>query len=255
MADTVKRQSQLHELIAVEADLVNSAKVQHADVMNTFTKRTDHFVGMSKDVKYYDEARQQENEHSEKAMVDTVDKRLDYALDIYARLFDGLFQKEEANQRANADLVVGGETLLTGIPATMLLGLETRLKLWQEIVIAIPTLEPSIPWTEDKSAGDGIFRSQDEVKKKTEKKLEYITVAQATDKHPAQIKDWTTDVAVANVHQVTLSSKWPAAKKARVLQRLDDLIISVKRARQRANQVGVLNNLHIGKVLRDYILA
>lgn len=255
MADTdTKRKAQLHELIAVEADLVNSAKVQHADVLNTFTKRTDHFVGITKDVKYYDEARQQENEHAEKAMVDTVDKRLDYALNIYVRLFDALLQKEEANQRAKADLVVGSIVIAKDVPATMLLGLETRLKLWQEIVIAIPTLEPSIPWVEDKAAGEGIFRSSDDIKKKTEKKLEYITVAQATDKHPAQVKDWTVDVAVANIHQVNQSSKWPPAKKARVLQRLDDLIVAVKKARQRANQVA-LEDLHIGNALRDYILG
>lgn len=231
--------AKLHELLAVEADLFKTQTAMLADAQNTFAKKPDHFQGQVRSVNYLKEDRQNENTVDEKKLVTTVDERLDYALNHVGRYWDAVLQKEATNQEAVADLQFRGKTIATAVPATFLLGMEDRLKKLREVVAAIPTLNPSLDWTEDTSEGKGVFAAKAPTQMKTEKKLEFITVAQATDKHPAQVKEWTADVNVARIETEHTSGMWTPARKAQVLTNLDELSQEVKRARQRANLVEV----------------
>lgn len=138
MAD--KKTPKLHEVLAVEADLEGAAKILD-EALVTFNKKVDHFSGHHKTLKMFDEARVTEEEGAEehKEIVTTVDQKLAYLTKPIAKWWDALAQKERTNQEARADLVIDGEVLLEQVPATMLLGLESRLRMVRNVFDAIPT--------------------------------------------------------------------------------------------------------------------
>ena len=245
--------SQLHELLAVEPDLKTSAEQMIGDALNTFTKKPDHFKGQVRTVTYFDTAREGENTSDEKALVTTVDDKLDYALGFLGKYYDALLQKEATNQEAKADLVVDGTTIATGLPSTFLLGLEARLKSLRDVLIAIPTLEPSIKWSEDLAAGAGIFSAPPTATMKTEKVHTSKVLYEATKEHPAQIKELSEDKPVARVETLNTSGMWTPARKAATIERLDKLLRATKKARQRANTQEVVDRT-VSKELFAYVL-
>lgn len=244
--------SKLHELLAVEADKNNIATKLLDESRATLAKKPDHFMGFTKTLTYFDEKRAAENAEETKLVVSTVDENLDYTLNHVASYFDVILQKELTNQTAVADLVVNGVTFAKDIPATFLLGMETRLKNMRALYEAIPTLPPAIDWHPDTNAGVGHYRSPKTMVPRTEKQVKFVTLAPATDKHPAQVKDWTEDVPVAKVETVSYSGMWTVEQKADALDRLDVLLQAVKKARQRANTADVVDG-HIGAALTAFI--
>lgn len=62
-----------------------------------------------------------------KAMVTTVFDKLIYNAASNVRAIDSYYQKEATNQEARADIIIDETTLAMSVPATVLLGLETRL--------------------------------------------------------------------------------------------------------------------------------
>lgn len=245
---------QFHELIAVEQDLKAAAEQMMGDAVNTFTKKPDHFKGHTKTTTYFDVAREGENITDAKALVTTVDDKLDYALGFLGKYFDALLQKEATNQSAKADLTVDSVVIAKDVPATFLLGMESRLKSLREALLAIPTLEPSITWSEDPSAGAGIFRAPPAAQMKTEKVFTVKVMVEQTKEHPAQIKELNEDKAVARMETVQTSGMWTPARKAATIERTDKMLRAVKKARQRANMTEVTDR-SISTELFAYILG
>jgi hypothetical protein len=245
--------AQLHELLAVEADKNNIASKLVDESKATLSKKPDHFRGFTKTLSYFDPARAAENAEETKLVVSTVSENLDYTAYHIADYFDVVLQKELTNQTANADLVLDGTIFGKGLPATFLLGMETRLKGLRPALEAIPTLPPAINWQPDTNSGVGHYRSPQTMVPKTEKRVKFVTLAPATDKHPAQVKDWIEDEAVAKVETVEFSGMWTVEQKADAIDRLDRLLQAVKKARQRANMAEVVPG-SIGDKLTSYIL-
>lgn len=244
----------LHELLAVESNLANTAKAMMEEVKTTFAKKPEHFKGIVRAVKFFDEARSGENVTEEKAMVDTVTDRLSYALKSLARYYDALLQKEATNQDAKADLEVAGVPILKDAPATFLLGLETRLVALRPVLEAIPTLDPNIKWEEAADLDVDAWRSPVSATFKTEKQVKSKTLYDATKEHPAQIEKWYEDIPIAKVETTLTASMWTVARKAAILERLDTLLVAVKKARQRANSVEV-KKVEAGKAMMEYLLG
>lgn len=244
--------AKLHELLAVEADKNNISTKLVDESRAALAKKPDMFRGFTKTLTYFDDKRQAENAEDTKLVVSTVDENLDYTFGHVADYFDVIFQKELTNQTANADLVVDGAVFGKSIPATFLLGMETRLKAMRTLFEAIPTLPPAINWQPDTNAGTGHYRSPQTMVPRTEKQVKFVTLAPATEKHPAQVKDWTEDVPVAKIETVEFSGMWTVEQKAAALDRLDNLVQSIKKARQRANMADVVDG-SIGQKLADYI--
>lgn len=246
----------MHELLAVESDLQKMFLKVSGEAKETFSKRSEHFRGHDKSLKMKDESRAFEEEaaHEHKEVDSTVGEKLKYAAKSAKKYFDALLQKESANQVAKSDLVVDGVTLATQLPATFLLAMENRIKILRDYYDAIPTHQPGIRWVQDSNQRDGIFiAADDDVREKTEKDIEFRTVAAATKEHPAQVQQ----VAKNNVVGLFTTKKWSGmispGEKSELLARLDALHQAVKQARQRANQVKV-ESLEIGADLFDYIL-
>lgn len=248
----------LHELLAVEGDLQTGADQIVQETTNTFTKKPDHFTGFHKTYKPFTEgevlheAERQANE-GEKAVDETVGGKLDWTAKQVGRWLDVVLQKEATNQSAKADLILDGETIAKDLPATFLLGLETKLKKLRAMYHVIPTLQPGITWIEDPSKGKGIYKAKDpEQKFRTKQTIQHKVLYEATDKHPAQIEKWTENINIGVFATEKWSGMMSVAEKAAVLDRIDNLMRAVKQARQRANTQEAVE-MKIADQLFDYI--
>jgi hypothetical protein len=245
--------SKLHEVLAVEGDLEGIYKKILEETKVTFTKKADHFFGHLKKLEMFNEDAKNEEMEDHKEMVTTVKEKLDYAAGPIIRYFDAVLQKEKTNQRATEDLVVDDITIATGVPATFLLGLETKLKHVRAMYEAIPTLPPGNTWEEAEDLGSGVFKlKHPDEKLKTAKTFMHKVLYEATDKHPAQIEKWEEQRPVGRYTTDTWTGMLSPAEKSILLGRIDKLLQSVKKARQRANTAKVVEST-IGKEIFDYI--
>lgn len=245
----------LFEILAVEADVENKVKTIMQEAMTTFQKRSEHFVGSIRTLKMFDAERQNEEAGFEerKDIVTTVQKKLDYTWESIIKYYDVIAQKEVGNQSTHADVIINGEVILSNMPATLLLGLESRLKKVREMYLTIPTLAPGTEWVSDESIGEGVFRAKyPEIRHRTEKTVEHKIIVQPTKEHPAQVEKWTSSVPVGNFTTDRWCGMISPAKKSQLLDRIDTLIEAVKQARQRANEVQ-LENVKVGEIIKNFI--
>ena len=242
----------LHSLLAVEGDLEGAHKRILEETKVTFTKKADHFMGSHRKLEMFvEDGITYPEEH--KKIDTTVQEKLDYMADTEIRYFDALLQKERTNQNAVADVVVDGNTIATAMPATFLLGMETRLKHLRSVYEVIPTLQPGIEWDKDESQGKGIYKTKHTAEKlKTETIIEPVVLYEATKEHPAQVKEVSKVNTVGKYVTTNWSGMITPAEKSILLAKIDKLIRAFKQARQRANATEVVK-ISIGAELFAYI--
>lgn len=228
--------AKLHELLATSSSIeAQSAKVI-TDLTNTFQKKS-HLFGETIVTTTNIEGDSAPVTDTQSSIQTTVYRELKWVSELIAKSFDINYQIDSANTLAQADVVLeDGTTLLTGIPATALLQLEKSLRKVQELATAIPTLDPAKGFSSDTVRGLGYFQARPVNKIKTKKTKTILTLAQATDKFPAQVQVYDEDVKVADVVQNEWSSLITPAEKADIIDRIDQLIRAVKKARSRANE-------------------
>lgn len=253
--------SKLHEVLAVEGELAGVFKNILDETKTTFDKKPNLFQGLDKSYDPFDAAKAQEATSEHVEITESVPSKLAYMFGHVIKFIDCNLQKESANQHAVADLVVtddyGNETILaTRLPATFLLGLETKLKVIRDVLQAIPTLPPGFTWSFDaQQALPGVWRrNEPEVRFKTEKAVKHQVLVPATDKFPAQIEKWNEDVPVGKIITIHCCGMMSPHDKSQLLARVDTLARAVKQARQRANSVEI-DNVTVGKSMVDYILG
>lgn len=245
---------QLHEILAVEGDLNSIAQRTIDESINTFQKKPNTYRGQVRRVTMLDPTREGENTVEDVAVTDTVKAKLAYTASHFTRYIDVVLQKEQTNQSANADLIVDGTTIATGVPATFLLGLENRLRRIRDLYAAAPTLEPGLRWERDEAAGDDIFSVEAKPSFKTEKNIQHKVLVEATKEHPAQIEKWNEDTPVGRIEVTHSSGMLTVAEKSTLLTRIDKLIRATKRARMQANQVSISERT-IGEEIFNYLHA
>lgn len=246
--------SKLHEILAVEGDLENTAKKILSEANALFTKKPDHFIETVRTMRMFDDSRSGENTEETSKMVTSVLDKLSYIKGPIIKYWDAVAKKEATNQTAKADVVVDDKVLLSGVPATALLGLETKLKtLRGQVYEVIPTLQPGIDWEEDPTRVGGIYRSKHpEERLKTEKTINHKVLVEPTKEHPAQIEQWWSDQPVGKITLNQWSGMMSPAKKSELLARIDTLIRAIKKARQRANNTETVD-ISVGAKLFNYI--
>jgi hypothetical protein len=248
--------SKLHEVLAVETDLQGTAEKVRTECVNTFTKKANLFGGGNRVLKMFSEDRKNEEDGGrvDQPLNTTVDDKLNYIIEAQVKYFDCLAQKESTNQVAKADLVLDGVVVAKDLPATLLLGLESRLKAVRGVFETIPTLDPNVNWELADEQGKGVWKSAEpEVTRREEKVMKPVVLYPATDKHPAQVKESVENQTVGLYYTMKFSGMITPAKKSNYLERIDTLIQAVKQARQRANSTEVVNT-PIGQQLFDYIM-
>lgn len=250
-----KKSTKLHEILAVEGSLEAQWTKVGTECVATFSKKANHFQGFHKWLEMFDENRKQEEQGAteHKELVDTVNGKLQHVWKYFSKYLDVVAKKERTNQLARADIVVDGNVLAENVPATMLLGLETRLKSLRQVYDAIPTLQPGIAWVKDPDRGKGVYKTANlTTATKTEKETRHKVLVEPTEHHPAQIDKWTENVAVGVYKTEQWTSMVSPATKSMWLENLDTLIRAVKQARQRANNT-VVEPLPMGKALMKFV--
>lgn len=243
--------NQLHQLLAVETDRKQKAKVILTETIATFTKKGEHFDGLIKTYKPNEEGGDQVPSQV-KEVVTTVDKKLDYTKGAVITAIDAQLSKEETNSSGTvkAELKIGDKSF--ELSATSLLALEGQLINIRAVYKTIPTQDPTRRWVPDESTGKGIFVTAPEELYRTKKIHRPFVKSGATKEHPAQVEIISEDVQVGKYETIYKTGKISPARKSEMLTKIDGLIDAVKRARAKANQAEVVNT-KIGKEIFDYI--
>ncbi|RWZ87193.1 MAG: hypothetical protein EO766_11725 [Hydrotalea sp. AMD] len=250
--------SKLHEILAVESSTEGYFKDALVEMTNLFKNKVAHFNAFNKTLTLHGEdtpekAAKELAETENQTLTTTVKTELDYLADVVTQYLDVIAQKDDANQRAVADIIINGVTIASNVPATTLLSLENKLKQLRPIYDQIPTLQPGTDWKLDPSLGDGVYvDSNKQVRSKTKKGFDFKVLTPATDKHPAQVEKWETVDDIGFTTLTRWTSMISVADKSALLKRFDALSKAVKQARQRANEVEV-HDVHIGQALFDYL--
>lgn len=167
----------------------------------------------------------------------------------FKRMFDVVATIDATNCVAKADVRVGKEVILAAVPATHLLFLEKQLVHLHTFISKLPTLDPAFEWVWD--AENGYWKTLPTETHRSRKVMEVITLAQATEKHPAQAQIVQKDELAGYWTTLKLSGAIPPAERDKLLGRVADLQEAVKAAREEANMVDVVNSA-TSKIL-DYV--
>lgn len=244
---------QLHEILAVEGDLETTYQKILIETGVQFTKHSDRFFGKYSRIEMFDElAPVEADDHQE--LDDTVMSKIGYTTEHIVNYFDAVYQKDKANQVAVADIVIDNNVVVKDVPVTFLLGLESKLKhVRKSIYDTIPTLQPGVKWEAADNVKEGAYKKvyADE-KFRTKKVMKNHVIAEATDRHPAQVQTYNEDEKIGKVVTDTWCGMISPHEKSVLLARLDKMLRAVKQARQQANSIEVGNET-IGEALFSYI--
>lgn len=251
--------TKLHEILAVEKTKSAAANKMLAESAAKFNKM-DFFMGHDRTLKMIVDSPQnaaiEESAAETREMPTTVQETLEYALAFWGNAEDVIFQKNKSNMYAVSDLHFRGAVIAKDVPVDELLGLESRLLTMRKVFEAIPTLAASIAWQPDTQSGrKGAWVSTlSEVTTKTEKTTVPVVLYEATDKHPAQVKEVSSDKTVGTFKLIRRCGAATSAQKAKLITTIDELLAEVKQARMRANSVEASKE-KIGDALVDIILG
>ena len=248
--------SKLHELLAVESDLRTQAETTRNDLKSTFEKKGHHFTKKVVTFKSSVEGTPDKVE-GQLNLQTTVRKELAWIGEKLAKAMDTGHQIDVANTQATADVVLDdGTPILKGLPSTSLLRLEHRVIEVRDLIHAIPTLDPAKGFAADATEGDGIYRARDEEKPRTEKQFKFVVMVPPTDKHPAQVKELMADMPIGSVVTQEWSSLITVSDKGQMLDRVEELLRAIKKARARANEMEIdVRQNKIGDSVLNFVFS
>jgi len=221
----------LNQVIAVEKGIKSRSHKTLTEMYQALSKK-QLFDGLARTYEKKDEDSEQFPPESTRVQKNA-SEMVREAGNLLTELFDTTLTKDTANCSAKADIVVDGETLLSGVPATTLLFLEKQLTELHAFVNDMPVLDPAYDWELDPN--DGLFKTDPITSAKTKKVTKPLVLYPATPEHPAQTDKITEDVIVGHWKQVKMSGALPEVRKKQLLSRVEKLQKAVKFAREEAN--------------------
>jgi hypothetical protein len=247
MAQTKTKKLHIH--LGLESGFKGAFYKMQAETVSVF-KDHDQVKGLVKEYTPKDEGGEP-LAREEKKCVTCVRERLNWTRESAIALLDYELTKDTANQEATADLVVDGEVLATSVPVTTLLSLEKRLQEIRGVYNIIPTLDMSKDW-QLIEGGEGYYKHGPVKQYRTAKKTTPVVLYAATKEHPAQVKEVVEDVTIGTFETTHISGASTASIKARLMERIDKLIMAVDSARRYANESEVKDR-SIGRALFNYV--
>jgi hypothetical protein len=245
--------SKLHQHIAVESNVKTGEEKIRNECMKTFREKT-HYDGIMKQYIPTDAELETITEEY-KHVVDTVPDKLEYVHISMIRLFDYIYQKELANQKACSDLIIKEDdkeiVIAKDVPATMLLSLEKKLQQIRDLYAIIPTCDPAKKWIKDPSETNK-FKTEPEEKIRNKKEPFSLVKYHATTEHPAQVEIMYREEPIGKLQTTYMTGKITPAEKSKLLGRIDTLLRAVIKSRQNANEVEMTKD-KIGKDIFKYI--
>jgi hypothetical protein len=171
---------------------------------------------------------------------------------LLARYLDVTATKDFANTQAKADVRLGDEVFIKDAPVPFLLTLEKELVNVRTMLSKAPTLDLAEKWALDEDAKAYAAEPRETVRSVKVQKV--LTLAPATDRHPAQAQLIVEDRPAGKWKTIKLSGALPGAERGEMLERVDRLIAAVKIAREEANQHQVTDAV-IGARLVGYLFG
>lgn len=229
--------TQLNQLIAVRSDVGNRQNrvvtdfyhgVQKSEPFNGMVRNYQPFVDLPENMV-----------PSESVLVrNRVAQVLHGVTEAMSRMWDLNAAIDLTNTVAVAAVILEDGTMLTGqLPATHLLFLEKQLVDVRTIVSKLPVLDPAFVWSWDEQ--NGLWATEELRALRTKKEKKVLVAHAATDKHPAQVATYDEDTPVGTWTTRKLSGAVPATTVAKMMARVDQCLMAVKKAREAANQTTV----------------
>ena len=229
--------SQIHELLAVEGDLRQKKDAARLTAKDILTNKQHLLHGSTRILSMFDLARENEQKTETTEITTTVKQVLTQANEDTVKSWDLKYQKEIANQAAAADIVIDDVIIAKDVPVSFLLTMEEEMKELIKLYKTIPTLPPGITWEKDLSKGTDIYKNVTPQESfKSQKIFLHKELSPATDKQPAQIREWTEERPVGKYATEIVTGVMSVAEKTMLLSRLQNISLAVKKARQRANE-------------------
>jgi len=244
-----KAPTSLHEVLAAESTRSAAATLVIAETNKKFSDGK-LFKGTIRTLTLFKEpeggpavkAAAESAESQVEPIVTSVAAELDYALNLWARAEDVRATKNLTNTVAKADIVLEDGTVIeTDVPVDELMGLEARLKDLKPTLALAPVVDPTEEWTpSSKWNVPGLLQTAARLTLKTEKITEPFVLYEATDKHPAQVKETVRTPNIGQFATTRYASALTVQQKANLLTQIDELIAACRAARVRANSVEIL---------------
>ena len=241
----------LNQLIAV----MQSVKKRAADEKTKIYKqiqKPELFQGLSRTYSPKDEEGHVYPPESQKVTYKAAE-----ALEAFSRacqdLFDSALTQDEANTSARANITLDdGTVVASDVPVTYLMFLDKQLTDIRTFLSHIPTLPIDEDWEYDPNRGFYVTRPRETTK--TKKVQEFVIAAEATEHHPAQVKEVTNDVVEGTWSLVKFSGALPQSELDEMRLRLDVLQKAVIKAREEANG-GDITRRTISNNIFDYLFG
>lgn len=232
--------TKLHQILAVEEDRKRTAMEILNETLNTFRNKKEHFEGI---IRVYDKRYEDgvEYQTERKSIITTVRERLAYTVKHWKTYTDVVLQREETNctGAARAEVVIG-DTSFGEFAATSLLAMEKNLVQFVDAIRNVPTLDPSVEWELNADEPDKYVVRYPDMQVRTAKKSQPLVLYEATKEHAAQVQLQTFDEAIGTWTITRSSGKVTPGDKAQMLNRAEELLIAVKKARTKANECGIV---------------
>ncbi len=234
----------LNQILAVEKTVKGKREDEFTKLYQNLQK-ADLVIGLSRT--YQPKADDGEKLPAESKRVTVkVEEALASTIDLMKEVFNVTAVKDKTNCVALADVVVDGEVIAKGVPATHLLWMEKKLLSFAEFINKLPVLPQDTVWTMDE--GQGLYRSEVISTVKTKKVEDFKVVVPPTKEHPARVEKVVEDVTVGHWNTTHLSGAIPASRKKQLQERVEKFQRAVKVAREEANQTEVVD-LATGKIV------
>lgn len=231
-----------HKQKGLMADLIRSA--------NLF-KKQELFAGLER--RYVPKDDEGERKPSESQRVrHTVSELLEEMVSSGADLIDLHITNDTGNAAAFADVIVDGVVLLPQVPVTGLMSLEKNLSEIRQVLSEIPVISTKEAWSFN--AQNGEYETEEVETTSSTKMAVPIVLHAPTKEHPAQTQLVSQDVVVGSWHTKQKSGSFSASGKKAILERMDDLIVAVKKAREEANSTQV-EPIVAGRKLLEWVLG
>ncbi|MEV0620810.1 hypothetical protein AB0I81_46320 [Nonomuraea sp. NPDC050404] len=242
--------AKLNQILAVEKGVKASSQRAVTDAYHAIQK-APLMSGLSRTYQPIDDEGEQLPPESTRVQVKVEQVLVDVGKAL-TRLFDVTATKDWANCHATAHVIVDNQVLLEDVPVTYLLFLEKQLADLHTFISKLPTLDPAESWSRDDNAE--AWRADAVKTTRTKKVPRNHVLAEATDKHPAQVQVYNEDIVVGYWTKVAFSGAVPARRVNELLGRLQKLQDAVKYAREEANGY-VVDDREIGAKVFGYLLG
>jgi hypothetical protein len=242
--------TRLNQIVALEKQVKADVRTPIDGVYHAFQK-PDLFAGLVKTYESLEEDGFIYPSESKK-VVARVPELITQIQGAWTRLMDLVLTKDAANTEAVADIYIDGVALVNSVPVTTLLWLEKQLVDLRTIVSKIPVLDVTEDWNRDEA--NSLYRTEPVRTLRSKKVTEFLTVAPATDKHPAQVREVVKDVPEGHWSTTKLSGAVSAKYRQEMTERVIKLQEAVKKARETANMTEV-SDRSMGAALLGYVFG